>query len=207
MLKDFLNDFITIWVIIDPIAILPIFIGVTSGLEKAAQRRIAGTATLVSFIVLVFFVCLGQIIINAMGISMRSFEVAGGLILFIFAVQLVIGKDEPATAPDEKRETPMQMAIYPLAIPNLAGPGAMLTVILRTDNDRVSILEQAHTVAAVAAVLICTFGLLLLAGPITRLIGVGGANVIKRIMGMIVAAYAADLVLTGLAEWLHFAPI
>ena len=101
----------------------------------------------------------------------------------------------------------MQVAVYPLAIPNLAGPGAILTVILRTDNSKVSILEQVHTAAAVAAVLLIGYFLLLLAGPITRIIGVGGANVIKRIMGMIIAAYAANLVFGGIADWLHFPPL
>ena len=79
----------------------------------------------------------------------------------------------------------------------------MLTVILRTDNTRVSFLEQAHTTVAVALVLAITFCLLLLAGPITRVIGIGGANVIKRIMGMIIAAYAVNLVLSGISDWLH----
>jgi len=97
----------------------------------------------------------------------------------------------------------LQLAVYPLAIPNLAGPGAMLTVILRTDNTRFSFIEQAHTTAAVALVLAIAFCLLLLAGPITRVIGTGGANVIKRIMGMIIAAYAVNLVLSGISDWLH----
>ena len=97
----------------------------------------------------------------------------------------------------------MQLAIYPIAIPNLAGPGAMLTVILRTDNTRVSFLEQAHTTVAVVLVLAIAFLLLLLAGPITKVIGAGGANVIKRIMGMIIAAYAVNLVLAGISDWLH----
>ena len=206
MFGDFLSDFITIWVIVDPITALPVFIGLTGAFDKAAQRKIAATSTFVALLVLVFFIVAGQIIINAMGISLRAFEVAGGLILFLFAVEMMIGKDRPVQDP-ESRQTPMQVAVYPLAIPNLAGPGAILTVILRTDNSKVSILEQVHTTAAVAAVLLIAYFLLLLAGPITRIIGVGGANVIKRIMGMIIAAYAANLVFGGIADWLHFPPL
>jgi multiple antibiotic resistance protein len=206
MFSDFLSDFITIWVIVDPITALPIFIGLTGAFDKVTQRKIAAMATFVALLVLVFFIAVGQIIINAMGISLRAFEVAGGLILFLVAVQLVIGKDPPVQDP-ESRQTPMQVAVYPLAIPNLAGPGAILTVILRTDNSKVSILEQVHTTLAVAAVLLIAYLLLLLAGPITRIIGVGGANVIKRIMGMIIAAYAANLVFGGIADWLHFPPL
>src|SRR6185369_11348475 len=206
MFGDFISDFITIWVIVDPITALPIFIGLTGAFDKPTQRKIAALSTFIALLVLVFFIIAGQIIINAMGISLRAFEVAGGLILFLVAVQLVIGKDAPVEDP-ASRQTPMQVAVYPLAIPNLAGPGAILTVILRTDNSKVNILEQVHTTVAVAAVLLIAYLLLQLAGPITRLIGVGGANVIKRIMGMIIAAYAANLVFGGTADWLHIPPL
>jgi multiple antibiotic resistance protein len=201
--SDFINDFITIWVIIDPIAALPVFIGLTTGFDAATRRQVAAVTTAVSLVVLFFFICLGQIILTALGVSLHSFEIAGGLILFVFAMEMVLSRSKKEGDGEVNREGPLQLAVYPLAIPNLAGPGAMLTVILRTDNTRVSILEQAHTTAAVALVLAITFCLLLLAGPITRIIGTGGANVIKRIMGMIIAAYAVNLVLSGISDWLH----
>ena len=204
---DFTNDLITIWVIIDPISAVPVFIALTSAFDQRTRRRVAFVASLVSLVVLFFFICLGQIIITAMGVSLRVFEVAGGLILFLFAVYMVIGDHRRAPDIDAAPETPLQLAIYPLAIPNLAGPGAMLTVILRTDNSRINLLEQIHTTAAVAAVLAVGFLLMLAATPITRVLGVGGANVIKRIMGMIIAAYAAHLVFSGIADWLHMEPL
>jgi multiple antibiotic resistance protein len=201
--SDFINDFITIWVIIDPIAALPVFIGLTTGFDAATRRQVAAVTTAVSLVVLVFFICLGQIILTALGVSLHSFEIAGGLILFVFAMEMVLSRSRKERDGEVSREGPLQLAVYPLAIPNLAGPGAMLTVILRTDNTRFSIIEQAHTTAAVALVLALAFCLLLLAGPITRVIGTGGANVIKRIMGMIIAAYAVNLVLSGISDWLH----
>src|SRR5262249_3307880 len=149
------------------------------------RRHIAAWTCVIALAVLVFFIIAGQIIINALGVSLRSFEVAGGLILFLFAVDLVLGQPKEDLTADVRHETPLQLAVYPLAIPNLAGPGAMLTVMLRTDNSRVNVIEQLHTTVAVTLVLGITFVLLLLAGPITRVIGHGGANVIKRIMGMI----------------------
>jgi multiple antibiotic resistance protein len=99
-----------------------------------------------------------------------------------------------------------ELAVYPLGVPVLAGPGSMLTVMLRTDNSHFSILEQIHTSAAVVLVLALTYLMLLSAGFITRIIGHGGANVIRRIMGMIIASYAVSLVLQGLATWLHLPP-
>jgi len=201
--SDFINDFITIWVIIDPIAALPVFIGLTTGFDTATRRQVAAVTTAVSLVVLFFFICLGQIILMALGVSLHSFEIAGGLILFVFAMEMVLSRSKKERDGEVSREGPLQLAVYPLAIPNLAGPGAMLTVILRTDNTRFSFIEQAHTTAAVALVLAIAFCLLLLAGPITRVIGNGGANVIKRIMGMIIAAYAVNLVLSGISDWLH----
>jgi multiple antibiotic resistance protein len=201
--SDFINDFITIWVIIDPIAALPVFIGLTTGFDAATRRQVAAVTTAVSLVVLFFFICLGQIILTALGVSLHSFEIAGGLILFVFAMEMVLSRSKKERDGEVSREGPLQLAVYPLAIPNLAGPGAMLTVILRTDNTRFSFIEQAHTTAAVALVLALAFCLLLLAGPITRVIGTGGANVIKRIMGMIIAAYAVNLVLSGISDWLH----
>ena len=204
---DFFYDFLVIWIIIDPITVLPVFIALTAKYSPSTRRRIAGASVLVSLIVLALFISLGQIIIVGMGISLHAFEIAGGLILFLFAIDLVIGQHNPNVVDEADATAPMQLAISPLAIPTLAGPGAMLTVVLRTDNSRVSLLEQIHTSVAVALVLAITYGLLLLAGPITRVIGLSGANVIKRIMGMILASYAVTLVLHGLGEWLRLPPL
>jgi len=200
---DFINDFVTIWIIIDPIGALPIFIALTAGLDAATRHRMALVTAVVAFVVLIFFISVGQIILNALGVSLTAFEIAGGVILFLFAIQMVLGESRKANDPDAARESPMQLAIYPLAIPNLAGPGSMLTVILRTDNTKVDFLEQTHTAAAVLLVLIISYVMLLSAGAITRIIGIGGANVIKRIMGMIIAAYAVNLILAGVGTWLH----
>src|ERR1700687_2413974 len=124
--SDFINDFITIWVIIDPIAALPVFIGLTTAFDAATRRRSAAVTAGVSLLVLVFFICLGQIILTALGVSLHSFEVAGGLILFAFAIEMVLGESKKVSDAEVSREGPLQLAVYPLAIPSLAGPGAML---------------------------------------------------------------------------------
>src|SRR5258706_2095853 len=206
MFGDFINDFITIWIIIDPISALPIFIGLTVAFDGATRTRIAAIPTLVSLVVLVFFICLGQIILTALGVSIHSFEVAGGIILFVFAIEMVLGEAKKEGDGETSRESPLQLAVYPLAIPNLAGPGAMLTVILRTDNTRVNFLEQAHTTIAVALVLLIAFVLLLMAGPITRVIGIGGGQGNKRILGIIIAAHAGQPGLARVSHWLRLSP-
>jgi multiple antibiotic resistance protein len=118
-LTDFINDFITIWVIVDPISALPVFIALTIPYDKLARTKIAALMVIISLVVLMFFICFGQIIIHAMGISLRAFEVAGGLILFLFAVDLVIGPQRAIVKDSADRDTPLQLAVYPLAIPNL----------------------------------------------------------------------------------------
>ena len=89
---DFINDFVTIWIIIDPIGALPIFIALTAGFDAATRHRMALLSTAVSFVVLIFFISVGQIILTALGVSLTAFEIAGGIILFLFAVQMVLGE-------------------------------------------------------------------------------------------------------------------
>ena len=93
-LTDFINDFITIWVIVDPISALPIFIALTTPFDKPMRTKIAALMVAVSLVVLVFFICLGQIIMTALGVSIHSFEIAGGLILFVFAIAMVLGETQ-----------------------------------------------------------------------------------------------------------------
>ena len=198
-----LNNFIALWVIIDPIAALPIFISLTADYDRRVRRRLAVAAIFAAFFVLCFFIAFGQIIIEAMGVSLRDFQVAGGLILFMFASTMVMGEQSKSAEVPSDPKSVSGLAIYPIAVPTLAGPGAMLTVMLLTDNSRFSILQQLATTATVAVVLAITLVLLLLANPITRVIGFHGANVLKRIMGMILAAVAVKIVLGGISDWLH----
>jgi len=198
-----LNNFITLWVIIDPVAALPTFLGLTGGYDSRGRRKIAVAAVVASFFILGFFIALGQIIIEAIGVSLRDFQIAGGLILLLFAANMVTGERQESPEASSDPAKMSGLAIYPLAVPTLAGPGAMLTVMLLTDNSRFSILQQLFTTATVVVVLIITLVMLLLADPIARMIGLQGANVLRRIMGMIVAAVAVKIVIGGISGWLH----
>lgn len=198
-----LNNFITLWVIIDPVAAVPTFVALTGSYDSRARRRIAVATIVTSFFVLCFFIALGQIIIEAIGVSLRDFQIAGGLILFLFAANMVIGERRESPEASSNPAGMSGLAVYPLAVPTLAGPGAMLTVMLLTDNSRFSILQQLLTTATLAIVLIIALAMLLLADPIARAIGVYGANVLKRVMGMVVAAVAVKIVLGGISGWLH----
>lgn len=181
---------------IDPIGTLPVFLAVASRFEAARQRVVAFKATLVSFIVLMLFIVAGQVVLEALDISLVAFQIAGGIVLFLFALSMIFG--EPKAAEDLGVKTPGEdVAIYPLAMPSLASPGAMLAVVLLTDNNRFSIGHQAMTAGLVAAVLLSALVIMLAATRLSRMLGTSGAAVISRVMGMILAAVAVDNVLVA----------
>ncbi len=205
-MDSLLEHFVTLWVVIDPIGTIPVFIAVTAGIEAAARRRTALQATAVSAGVLLFFLVFGQLLIEALDIGLNSFQVAGGIVLFLFALTMIFGESkqdiEQRAAEEDKQDRSHQHnpAIFPLAVPSLASPGAMLAIVILTDNHRYSIVDQSITAVVMLAVLASAFVLMLLADPIIRLIGHSGAAIISRVMGMILASVAANSVLSALLE-------
>ncbi|AOZ71014.1 MarC family transcriptional regulator [Rhodobacter xanthinilyticus] len=192
-----LQEFITLWVVIDPIGTLPVFLAVTAGMSAAQRRSVALRAVTVSFVVLTVFIVLGQVVLDALGLALPAFQIAGGIVLFLFALTMIFGHSKPEEEIAEA-ERVRQTSVFPVAIPSIASPGAMLTVVILTDNDRFSLAHQAITTGLMALVLGATLGILLAAGPLVRVIGTTGAAVISRVMGMILAAVAVDAVLKAL---------
>lgn len=194
---DYLAAFISFFAVIDPIGTVPIFIAVTGGYDASVKRRIAVTAILVSALVLIFFVIAGELILTALGIPLSAFQISGGIVLFLFALTMIFGDSKPE---EEARlvEGHHETAIYPLAVPSIAGPGAMLAAVLLTDNSRFSVVQQVQIVGMMLLVLTLTLILMLLASRIDRIIGDAGASVISRVMGIILAAVASTNVLTGI---------
>jgi multiple antibiotic resistance protein len=194
------SDFITLFVVVDPLAASSVFLAVTAGVTAPAKRKIATLAVLFALGVCLFFIVLGQVIVEAMGISLRAFQIAGGIVLFLFAASMILSDPKEPTGGGDGGAA--SLAVYPLAIPAIAGPGTMLTVMLLTDNDRFGVVDQAITTAVVVAVLLVQYALLLAAEPVSRLIGRSGANILRRVMGMILASVAVNAVLTALGSWI-----
>ena len=203
---DLLERFITLWVVIDPIGTIPVFIAVTAGMTAPDRRKTALLATAVSIAVLLFFLMFGQLLIDALGISLLSFQVAGGIVLFLFALTMIFGESKPASdrqsVEDEEQaqDTAPSPAIFPLAVPSLASPGAMLAIVMLTDNAQFGVGDQAITGVVMAGVLAVACLFMVLADPIIRVIGNSGAAIVSRVMGMILASVAADAVLSALVE-------
>src|ERR1700745_1122641 len=191
------KDFATIWTTIDPIGNVAIFAGLTASLTRAERRRTALRATIYATVILVVAVVAGQVILDAIGIHLHSLKVAGGIILFLFGLQMLFGRVDAKQpgAPEPGRD----LAVFPLAVPSIAGPGAMMAVILLTDNDVYTVAEQAQTGVVLLIVLLLTYILLLFSDTILRIIGRQGAAVLVRVMGIILASLAVEIVLTTLA--------
>lgn len=195
------NEFVTLLLVINPIEAVPTYLALTRGLAQKAQFKIAINAVLVSFIVLVFFIFAGSALLQHMDVPLRAFQIAGGIMLFIVALEMLRGKEEELTG-EVTPEQHFAIAVYPLAIPRIAGPGAMLAVILLTDDDRHNLPGQLATVGVLAVVMIIQLALLFAALPIQRVIGNSVVSVIGRVMALLLAALAVSFVLKAVADWL-----
>ncbi len=194
---DFVATFVVFFAVVDPIGTVPVFIAVTSHFDKDGRKRIALIASLVAAAVLLFFVVAGEYILIAMSIPLPAFQIAGGIVLFIFALTMIFGEskpDEEVKLVHSHRET----AVFPLAVPSIASPGAMLAAVLLTENNRFSAWEQVQTASMMLAVLFVTYLLMLIAGHVNRLIGSSGASVVSRVMGLILASVATSNTLAGI---------
>jgi multiple antibiotic resistance protein len=193
------KDFATIWTTIDPIGNVAIFAGLTASLTRVERRRTALRAVLYATVILVVAVVAGQIILDVIGIRMHSLKVAGGIILFLFALKMLFGGLDKPGSPEAGRD----LAVFPLAVPSIAGPGAMMAVIVLTDNDVYTVPEQAETGVVLLVVLLITYLFLRFSDFILRVIGQQGAAVLVRVMGIILASLAVEIVLTALAvgDW------
>jgi multiple antibiotic resistance protein len=199
------KDFATIWTTIDPIGAVALFAGLTASLTRAERRRTALRATMYATIILVVGVVAGQIILDAIGIHLHSLKVAGGIILFLFGLQMLFGKMEAKAG---SSETGRDLAVFPLAVPTIAGPGAMMAVILLTDNDVYTVPQQVETGVVLLVVFFLTYVLLLFSDAILRVIGRQGASVRVRVMGIILCSLAVEIVLTALrvGDWTTVVP-
>jgi len=198
------KDFATIWTTIDPIGNVAIFAGLTASLTRSERHRTALRAVLYATVILVVAVVAGQIILDAIGIRMHSLKVAGGIILFLFALKMLFGGLDKPGSPEAGRD----LAVFPLAVPSIAGPCAMMAVIVLTDNDVYTVPEQAETGVVILLVLLITYIFLRFSDFILRVIGQQGAAVLVRVMGIILASLAVEIVLTALAvgDWRPVAP-
>ena len=197
---DFISVFVFFFAVIDPIGTVPVFIAVTRHRDERSRRRIAIRAALTSAAILTFFVVAGELILAAMDIPLSAFQIAGGIVLFLFALTMIFGDSKPEEEIGMAR-LGCETAVFPLSVPSIASPGAMLAAVMLTENARYSLPQQAQTLAVMYAVLLMALVLMLLAAPIQRIIGDSGASIISRVMGLILASVATASALAGIKAY------
>jgi multiple antibiotic resistance protein len=197
----FLSAFVTFFVVIDPPGCAPIFAGLTSGAEAAHRRAMAVRSVAIAAAILLFFALLGEDLLEKLGITLAAFRIAGGIMLFLIALEMVF---ERRTARREHRAQEVSaspeaddISVFPMAMPMIAGPGSIASAMLlmaRSDG----LAESLIVIAALGAILLLTLAALLAAGPLMRLIGHKVEAMVTRLLGVILAALAAQFVIDGI---------
>ena len=205
MFEQSLKFFVVFFVVIDPVSLIPLFTGLTTGASTEYKRRMALKAVAISATILLLFALGGAAFLQLMGISLEAFRIFGGLLLFLLALEMVFARESGTrTSSDEAAESRRRadISVFPLAFPFIAGPGALATILLWFG--RIHLPGQAGLfagfIAAAALVLAIVLALLWVAEPLMRMIGVTGANVASRILGVILGALAVQFVLDGLRQ-------
>lgn len=201
-MNELIATFIFFFAVIDPIGSIPVFIAATKGFSEPEKRRIAFKAVLVSALILLFFIVVGELILDAINIPLSAFQIAGGIVLFLFALSMIFGDSKPESEIKTMKST-TETAIFPMAMPSIASPGAMLAVVLLTKNSEFSIWEQFQSSLLLIGVLAIVLILLLLASKVHKIIGDAGASIISRVMGLILTAVAVANIIDGIKESFH----
>ncbi|MFN0265206.1 MarC family protein [Tepidamorphus sp. 3E244] len=196
-LTALVREFVTLMVVIDPIGSVPVYLFAVQSVPQHLHKRFALRAVAIATLVLLGFLVGGQFMLETMGLRLGSFQIAGGVVLFLFALTMIFGDSKAAREIEEAERDHLAGAVFPLAMPSIASPGAMLAIVILTDNHTETITEQAVTAGILVVVLMVTLGFLLAASVINKLIGTTGASVISRVMGIILATIAVDAILGG----------
>ncbi|MGB0660730.1 MAG: MarC family protein [Mangrovicoccus sp.] len=205
-LDTIINAFATLFVVIDPIGLTPIFLALTAGMDPAHRRSIALRGCAIAAVLLALFGFVGFQLLDSLGISMAAFRIAGGLLLFLIAIEMLFER-RTKRREENNQNPPDDPSVFPLALPMIAGPGALATMVLLTTGEDKTLGE----VMIVQLVMLCVMALVLalfsLANPIERLLGRTGTLVVTRLLGMLLAALAVQFVVDGLVSSEIFARI
>lgn len=196
-MSDIIGTILFLIAVLDPIGSVPVYLEATKHFDALHKRKIAIQASVVAFIILLVFIVLGQIVLEGMNVSLDAFQISGGVILFLFALTMIFGDGKP------EREKHLitdykHVTVFPVAVPSIASPGAIMAVVLMTDNHIYDFQHQALTTFLVAVVVALTGLLLLGATAVQKRIGDYGITVISKIMGLILASYGVQSILSGI---------
>lgn len=197
------QSFVTLFVVIDPLAVVPMFVALTRNETTANKRRTALKSTVIATILLLSFAFVGDKLLDALSISEPAFRIAGGFLLLLAAIEMVVARASGirTTTGDEDEEATHRddISVFPLAIPLIAGPGALTSVVvLMRQAEAMDIKASLGIVLILASVLLITYFSLLLSDRLLKLLGVTGTNVMTRVFGIILAALAVQNIINGM---------
>ncbi len=207
MIEQLVKTFVVFFLVIEPISLVPMFAALTRGGEPGYRRRMAYKSVAISALIFVLFAVAGDYVLQALGVTVNAFKIAGGVLLFLLAVDMVFARQSGlrSTTVREQDEARYRedISVFPLAFPLIAGPGALATLLLFVVDARGQPLAFLSVLAVILGVLAITLVLLLATTRIMRVMGVTGANVISRLLGVVLAALAVQYVLDGVANAFH----
>ncbi|TCD13121.1 MarC family protein [Oricola cellulosilytica] len=195
------NAVVTLFVTIDPPGLAPLFLAVTTGMNRTERRQVAFRATTIAFGVFVVFALAGTLILSLFGITLPAFRVAGGLLLFWIAFEMVFERRQERHENTAKRAITQDeihsVSVFPLAIPLLAGPGAISATILLS-GDFNEPIQRTALIAIIFGIIVVTYGVFLIAERVDGLLGETGRTVLTRLLGVILSALAVQFVADGI---------
>lgn len=202
MFEQLLKTFILFFVVIEPISMVPLFGALTRGAEAGYRRRMAFKAVAISAGIFIVFALVGDYLLQALNVSVNAFKIAGGMLLFLLSVDMVFARNSGLRSTtvreqDEARHRE-DISVFPMAFPLIAGPGALATLLLVVSEVRGDLAEVGLTLGVVMVVLLITLILLLATTQVMRVLGVTGANVVSRLLGVVLTALAVQYVIDGI---------
>jgi multiple antibiotic resistance protein len=203
LLQFGLRAFATLIVVVDPLGVAPMFVALTSEMGAAEQRRTLSRALIIAFSVTMFFLLGGGFLLSYLGVTVQAFAISGGILLFVASLPMLFGQRPGLQAPEhhEQGTAGEDIAIFPLAIPLLSGPGTITTVLLLTNQVRGDFLRMGIFAAVIAGVYVIAWWVLYAGERLMARLGESKVHIITRVLGIILAALAVQYVLSGIAGY------
>jgi len=202
MFDELVKFFVVLLVVVEPLSLLPVLAGLTESADDTDRRRMSVKAVGISAIVCLLFAAAGSALLDLLGISVHAFKVGGGILLFLLAVEMVFARPSGVRSitPGEDAEAHDRgdISVFPLAFPLIAGPGALAVILLAFAGVPPASLQFAAQIGVILAVLAITLALMLMTGPVMRVVGVTGGAVLGRLLGVLLAALASQFVMDGI---------
>jgi multiple antibiotic resistance protein len=203
LLQFGLKSFVTLFVVVDPLGVAPSFVGMTSAFGASEKRQTLHRALLIAFGVTLFFLFGGRLLLSLLGVTVYAFAISGGILLFIASLPMLFGQRPGLQAPERNEQGAIgeDIAIFPLAIPLLSGPGTITTVLLLTNQAALDLSRTAILVAITAVVYLIAWCVLYAGERIMARLGEGKVRIMTRVLGIVLAALAVQYVLNGVADY------